>query len=131
MRTPRLPATIALAVWSLLVWTTRIRNIWADDELSVGEQWGLTALALSFTGLALLVAYALVRRPSWLRMAVLALAGWTTAVWIVRGLGIAFADREASFIVVHLVLAAVSIALAALAVREVQHRSVLPVSPSG
>ena len=131
MRTPRLPATIALVVWSLLVWPTRIRNIWADDELSTGEQWGRTALALSITVLALAVGYALVRRPSWLRMAVLALGGWTTAVWVVRGIGIATSDEGAAFIVVHLVLAAISIALAALAVREVQYRSELPVSPSG
>lgn len=120
MPSRRPPATIALAVWSLLVWTTRIRNIWADETLSTGEQWGRTALALSFTGLALAVGYAVYRRSSWLRPVVLALAGWTTAVWLVRSVGIATADHEGAFIAVHLVLAVISITLAALAVREVR-----------
>ena len=123
MPTRRLPAVIALAVWSLLVWTTRIRNIWTDDALSTGEQWGRTALALSFTGLALAVGHAVYHRSSWLRPAVRALAGWTTAVWVVRSIGIATADHEGAFIAVHLVLAVISIALAALAVREEEPRS--------
>jgi len=118
--TRRLPAVIALAVWSLLVWTTRIRNIWTDDALSTGEQWGRTALALSFTGLALAVGHAVYHRSTWLRPVVLALAGWTTAVWLVRSVGIATADHEGAFIAVHLVLAVISITLAALAVREVR-----------
>ena len=123
MPTRRLPATIALAVWSLLVWTTRIRNIWTDDALSTGEQWGRTALALSFTGLALAVGHAVYHRSPWLRSVVLALAGWTVAVWVVRSVGIATADHEGAFIAVHLVLAVISIALAALATREVSRRS--------
>jgi hypothetical protein len=118
--TRRLPAVIALAVWSLLVWTTRIRNIWTDDALSTGEQWGRTALALSFTGLALAVGHAVYHRSSWLRPVVRALAGWTTAVWLVIGVGIAMADREAAFIAVHLIIGVISITLAALAVREVR-----------
>jgi hypothetical protein len=123
MPTRRLPATIALAVWSLLVWTTRIRNIWTDDALSTGEQWGRTALALSFTALALAVGHAVYHRSGWLRPVVLALAGWTTAVWVVRSVGIATADHEGAFIAVHLVLAVISITLAALAVREVSQLS--------
>jgi hypothetical protein len=120
MPSRRLPATIALAVWSLLIWTTRIRNIWTDDELSTGEHWGRTALALSFTGLALVVGYAVYRRATWLPKAVHALAGWTIAVWVVRSIGIATADHDGAFIAVHLVLAAISIALAGLAAREVR-----------
>ena len=114
----RTPATIALAVWSLLVWTTRVRNIWTDEELDAADQWSRTALALSFTVLALAVGYAVRRRTAWRRQAVLALAGWTTVVWAVRSTGIATADHDGAFIAVHLVLAAVSIALSVLAVRE-------------
>ena len=113
-----LPATIALAVWSLLVWTTRIRNIWTDDELSSGEQWSRTALALSFTVLALLVGYAVLRGAKWRPLAVRLLAGWTIAVWVVRSIGIATADHDGAFIAVHLVLALVSVLLSALAIRE-------------
>ena len=113
-----LPAAIALAVWSLLVWTTRIRNIWTDDELSTGEQWSRTALALSFTVLGLLVGYAVLRGASWRPAVVRLLAGWTIAVWVVRSIGIATADHDGAFIAVHLVLALVSVLLSALAIRE-------------
>ena len=116
----RCPAASALALWSLLVWTTRIRNIWTDDELSAGEQWGRTLLALSFTVLALAVGWAVLRGSAWRRQVVLALAGWTIAVWIVRSIGIATADHDAAFVAVHLVLALVSGVLAALAVSEVR-----------
>ena len=116
--------TIALCVWTGLVWTTRISNIWNDDALTDGEKWGRTGLALSFTVLALAVVVGLVQRAAWLRAAVLALAAWTTAVWIVRAIGIATGDHEAAFIAVHLVLAVVSITLAGLAVRE-------PIASSG
>jgi len=109
--------TIALIVWTLLVWTTRIGNIWSDADLTDGEKWGRTALALSFTALAVAAAYALWRQPPWRRVAVTALAGWTVAVWAVRSVGIATGDHEAAFIVVHLVLAIVSVALSVLAVR--------------
>ncbi len=111
-------ATIALAVWSLLVWTTRIRNIWTDDALTSGEQWGRSALATSFTVLALAVGHALHHRTSWRRPAVLALATWTILVWAIRSVGIATADHDGAFIAVHLGLAAVSSVLAALAIRE-------------
>ena len=118
MPTRRVPATIALAVWSLLVWTTRIRNIWTDEELNTGEQWTRTALALSFTVLALAVGHAVYHRTTWRPTAVRALAGWTIAVWVVRSVGIATADHDGAFIAVHLVLAVISITLAVLALRE-------------
>ncbi|MEO6318559.1 MAG: hypothetical protein ABIP36_07240 [Acidimicrobiales bacterium] len=109
--------TLALVVWTLLVWTTRIGNIWGDADLTDGEKWGRTALALSFTALAVAAAVALWRRPPWRRSAVLALAGWTIAVWAFRSVGIATGDHEAAFIAVHLVLAVVSVALSVLALR--------------
>ena len=118
MSTPRRPATIALVVWSLFVWTTRIGNIWGDDALTNGEKWGRTGLALSFTALAAIVAVALYRRVPWLDLAVKALAGWTIGVWVTRSFGIATGDHSAAFVTVHLVLAAISIALSVLAVRE-------------
>lgn len=109
-------AAAVLVGWTFLVWTTRLRNIWADEALSDGEKWGRTALALSFTVLAVVVVVGLVRRTAWHSLAVRLLAGWTVGVWGVRSIGIASADHEAAFVVVHLVLAAVSIGLAGLAV---------------
>jgi hypothetical protein len=121
-RIARRPATVALVVWSLLVWTARIRNIWADDTLTTGGQVSRTALALSFTALAV-AALVTVLRPVGRRAAtrvVDLLAGWTVAVWAVRTPAILLHDHEAGFKVVHAVLAAVSVALAALAAREVR-----------
>jgi hypothetical protein len=113
----RPPAAVAFVAWTVLVWTTRLRNIWSDDALTTGEQVGRAALALSFTVLALLVAVALARRAGWLGGAVVALAAWTTVVWIARAIGIATGDHSLGFVVVHLVLAVASVALATWAVR--------------
>ena len=122
-------AALVLAGWTLFVWTTRIGNIWRDAAAATSAKIASTALALSFTVLAVAVAVAAVRR-AWaaLRPAVLALAGWTAAVWVVRSLTILSGDRSVGFKVVHGVLAVVSIALAAWAVRTVQDGSsrVLP-----
>src|ERR687891_1035507 len=114
-------ASVALVTWTFLVWTTRIGNIWRDAELSTGEQWGRTLLAVSFTVLGLAVVVALWRRvvPA-VVVTVGALAAWTTGVWVVRGTGILAGDHELGFKAVHAVLAVVSIVLAALAWREVR-----------
>lgn len=118
MSTPRRRATVALVAWTLLVWTTRIGNIWNDADLTDAEKWGRTGLALSFTVLAALVAVALWKRLDWQGVAVKGLAGWTIGVWITRSFGIATGDHPGAFIAVHLVLAVISIALAGLALRE-------------
>ena len=123
MSSPRPPIVVALVAWTALVWTTRIGNIWRDHALDTGDKVGRTALALSFTALAVAVLIALVRRARWLATAVGALAGWTTAVWIVRSVGIATGDHEAAFIAVHLGLAVVSIGLSAAAVRHLRSRA--------
>ena len=123
-RINRRRATSALAAWSLLVWTSRIRNIWTDDALTTSGQVGRTALALSFTVLAV-AALVTVLRPVSHRASTLVvdvLAGWTVAVWAVRVPGIMLNDHEVAFVVVHVVLAVVSVALAALAVAEA-HRA--------
>jgi hypothetical protein len=126
----RRPAALALVAWTLVVWTTRIANIWRDEALSTGEQVGRTALALSFTVLALAVLVTLWRgsaRAS--RVAVGALAAWSVAVWVVRDVRIAFGDHDAAFVVVHVVLGLVSVVLAGLAWRETR-RVPVPGSPA-
>ena len=120
-RLRRRPATVAFVIWTFFVWTTRIGNIWRDDELTSGEKWSSTAIAASFTVLAVAVVVTFLRRSgARATLAVDALAAWTTGVWVVRAIGITFADHSVGFKVVHLVLAAVSIALAYLACREVR-----------
>lgn len=122
------PATLrpaaVLAVVTLVIWTTRIRNIWSDEELSTAGQLGRTALALAFTAFGVAVLglwWRSLRRgaaPAAARTLVRAFAAWTTAVWIVRAVQIATADHEVGFVVVHTVLAVGSIALAAWADRR-------------
>ena len=117
-------ATVALVVWTLLLWTTRIANIWRDADLDTGERWGRTLLALSFTVLAIAAGVALWRRLLQATVvAVGALAAWTIAVWVVRGVGILVGDHDPGFKAVHTVLAVVSIALAALAWRETRRET--------
>jgi hypothetical protein len=114
-------AAVVLAGWTLFVWTTRIGNIWRDDAATTSSKVGSTALALSFTVLALVVLFTAWRR-AWaaLRLAVVGLGVWTTAVWIVRSLTILAGDRATGFKIVHGALAVVSVALAAWAVRTVR-----------
>jgi len=104
--------------WSLLVWGSRIRNIWADDELSTSGQVGRTLLALSFVigGAAMLVLLARARSRRFTRAEVAgvsAFAVWTIGVWVVRGSQIVAGGHSAGFVVVHTALAVVSIGLAA------------------
>ena len=125
MRSDALRPTLVLSAVTLLVWTTRIRNIWTDDELSTAGQVGRTALALAFTAFALVGAFLwwTARRrgsaPAGSARFVRAFAVWTTGVWVVRGVQIALADHDAAFVAVHTVLAVVSIALAVWADRAV------------
>jgi peptidoglycan/LPS O-acetylase OafA/YrhL len=120
-------ATVALVVWTLLLWTTRIANIWRDADLDTGERRGRTLLALSFTVLAIAAVVALWRRLRQARVvAVGALAGWTIVVWVVRGIGILAADHDLGFKAVHTALAVVSIVLAVLAWRETRRQTSRP-----
>lgn len=108
---------MALSVWSLVVWTTRIGNIWRDEELTVAGQVGRTALAGSFTAFALGALFGVVARRSsarWFDRGVVAFALWTIGVWVVRVVGIAGNGHGVAFVVVHAVLAVVSIGLAGL-----------------
>jgi hypothetical protein len=122
MRRHRAAAT--LVAWTFLVWTTRVANIWRDADLDTGERWGRTLLALSFTVLAIAAGVALWRRLAQATVVAMgALAAWTVAVWVVRGVGILAADHDLGFEVVHTVLAVVSIALAVLAWRETRREA--------
>ena len=107
----------------MFVWTTRIRNIWTDDGLELSAQIGRTALALAFTILAVVAVVGWWRERAghawtWARRWMTAFAAFTIAVWTVRGVQIALADHEVAFIVVHSVLAVVSIVLAVWAWRS-------------
>lgn len=95
--------------WTVLVWSTRINNILADDQGA-----GALLVAVGLTGLAVAAAADLVtHRLAW---AVPALAGATVVVWAVRAPLVLVHDHPGGFKAVHLVLAAVSIGLAVLSI---------------
>lgn len=124
METRRRPTARALVLplvfagWTLFVWVGRIRNL-AQEPGPIGEasRWSLVgSIAFTALGLLLLAALGAARvRPGSLplRPIVGALAVLTTGVWVVRAVDIALGDHTAGFIAVHLVLAVVSIGLAA------------------
>ncbi len=114
MRSTRLPP-ILLIGWTLFVWLTRLRNVVTDDELSTGEAaWRLVPV-VAFLGLALLLVIARRRGrvPVTPVLAVFVVA--TIGYWLVRGTAIIVADHDLGFTIVHTVLMAVSIGLAAWA----------------
>jgi hypothetical protein len=101
-----------LAGWTLLVWIGRVRNI-VDADGATAEL--VVPLLLVVLGVATLV------RPA--RFAPL-LALVTAIVWLVRLPLLLVHDHTAAFVVVHLVLAAVSLTLAALTLRGRARRPV-------
>jgi len=111
----------AAVAWTAFVWINRIRNAFADDDLRGAGLVGVIVLSLSFLVLAgAVVVLAWRDRHSGagalLRGVVGAMTAWTTAVWLVRMFDIAFlSNQEVPFIVVHVGLGVVSIALWALA----------------
>ena len=121
----RLRPALVLSAWTVLVWTTRIRNIWTDDSLTTSGQLWRTALAGVFTVFAVvtLAAWVQARRtcraaPSFLSAWIRAFAIWTIAVWSIRAVQIGGADHGLAFKAVHTALAIVSVGLALWAARE-------------
>lgn len=105
-------AIVALAVWTLFVWGTRVSNILGDDGSTVDL---VLAVVLAALGLAVAVA-ASIRRPRW---PLVALVVATVATWAVRTpLILLDGDHGAAFKAVHVALAVVSLALAAAAWRS-------------
>ena len=94
-----LPAVV-LAVWTLFVWGTRLKN--ADGSV------GAIVLSLSFIVLALLVlAFKGHALPT------VCLAGWTVLVWAVRLVDIVLlSDHSGTFKAVHAAIGVVSVLLA-------------------
>lgn len=126
---PRVLPLIPILVWTLFVWSSRIRNVWTDDDLSTGGQVLRTGYAVVFLAFGITLTVLLWRRrPEPLdalgqRILVFFLA-WTVAFWLIRGIGIIVDDHTASFTVIHTVLMIISIALAGWAATVVERRSI-------
>lgn len=115
---------VAFGAWSVFVWSTRIVNIWRDLLLTTDERVWLSVMALVFVvlGIATLVIGVGLRRWPPTRgdlITVGMLGGWTVGIWVTRTFDIVVGgDHAIPFVVVHVVLAVVSIALAGLSWRE-------------
>lgn len=114
VRSPRLPVFL-LVGWTIFLWVSRLRNVFADDDLSTsGVVWRVLVVVVFVAFGGVVVAALRTGRPP-LRQTVQALALWTILYWLVRGTAILVDDYEASFKVVHSALMAVSIGVAAWA----------------
>lgn len=105
--------------WTLFVWGGRLRNLAADPGgFSEASQWSLWgSVAFVFLAVANVIAL-LVRSSKLSRVVLAALVGLTVGVWLLRAVDIALGDHSIGFIVVHVVLAVVSIGLGVLAWRK-------------
>ena len=111
-----------LVVWTALIWISRIRNIWEDDELSTSGQMFSTAIAVLFVALAVITGVLLWKsRHGGLSRAgsmfIRGFAAWTIGYWVVRGIEILLDEHTGGFKAVHTALALVSCGLALLAWR--------------
>ncbi len=110
---------VALAGWTLFIWGNRIRNIVRDEgwvthrRMAVAVAFVVVALCLLASVLLALVADTGVadKGVDVVRPVGLVLAAVGSVWWIVRDLGILFADHSVPFKVVHTVLAAITLAL--------------------
>ena len=126
----RKPAVVALVVWTFLVWTVRLGNVWRDDEMSSAAKIGRTAVILILTALLVAVVAHMFRGALTAGRRVVRLLALTTMfIWVQRLLTIVvFGDHDASFKTVHAVLGVISIVLAYLALRSVADEEPSPVA---
>lgn len=119
------PAAL-LSLATLLIWTTRIRNIWTDEALGTAGQLARTALSLTFTAFAVATLWLWWQGRAGGRvhdragLVVRLFAAWTIGVWAIRAVQIASADHGAAFVAVHTALAVASTVLAVWAARSLQ-----------
>ncbi len=107
------PAAL-LATWSLFVWGGRLRNLINEPgglgELSSADRWSLAgSLLFGLLALASLVTLVVAARLTIVPAGML--AALSVIVWAYRAVVIAGRDHSPGFILVHTVLAGVSIGL--------------------
>ena len=115
-----MPFVWAFAVWTVVVWGSRIRNILADDGSGAS-----LVLAAVLTALGVLVAVA--AATGWRRAQIVAVALVVTiGVWLVRPPLVLVHDHSVAFKVIHVGLAVVSVGLGVLALRGAAGQRVEP-----
>ena len=108
------PVAVAVfAMWTLVVWGNRVSNVLRDPDLDGAGRATALVLPAIFLVVGVLAAAAVVApvAESTARRLVGVAVASTVVVWCVRAPMIALADHDLPFVVVHVVLAAVSIAL--------------------
>jgi len=119
-------AVAVFALWTLLVWANRINNIVSRDG---GDGVDL-ARAIAFVAIGVVVAVVAVRpmAPA-IAHRVVSVGAWASiALWATRIVTIPLGDHDIPFVVVHVVLAVISIALAVWAMRST--RALLDAPPA-
>jgi hypothetical protein len=110
---------LALVVWTLAIWGSRVRNILVDDELVGFERFLSLAVALVLIGSATAVAISMFRQTSWRSSALGVLVVVGILRWTLRGPVILLSDEwDAGFKIVHTVLWLTTVALSLLAWSE-------------
>lgn len=112
------------AALTLFIWGNRIWLAWTNPDDTVAEKlvWStpITLFVLAALAVGILLLRGVDRRSAAFVRLVQAFAGGTIAYWAIRAPMILLADHPGPFKVVHAVLAIVSVASAALAIRSVR-----------
>lgn len=115
------------AALTLFIWGNRIWLAWTNPDDTVAEKlvWStpITLFVLAALAVGLLLLRGVDRRSAAFVRLVQAFAGGTIVYWAIRAPMILLADHPGPFKVVHAVLAVVSVASAALALRAVGARA--------
>ena len=110
---------LALGIWTVAIWGSRLRNILADDELTGGALVLALVIAVGFVVLGFGLLASLVGDRSWHRGVLAALVVVGVVRWTVRGPLILLSDEwELGFKVVHTALWLVTVGLSVAAWRE-------------
>lgn len=110
----------ALALWTVGIWGSRLRNALADDELVGSDRFSAIGVAAVFVALGVIVGVGVLRRQwqwQWPPLLVLVIVG--VVRWTIRGPIILLSDEwSVGFKVVHTVLWLVTVLLSVRALRE-------------
>lgn len=114
------------AVWNVVIWLSRIRNVLGDDSLSSGSRAAWLVPAALFVAAGILAGFAWWRGPAALLMPLRVAGAASILYWLVRLPWALFADQSASFKIVHTVLAVVSVGLAGAVLRRLLRSGMVP-----
>lgn len=129
-----LRAVLALEMLTILMWFTRIRNVWADDATSSSTRLTATAIGVAFVALATVALVAAWRLRQGAgsgaaRLLIGGLAVGSSFYWLIRVIQIAGRDHATGFIVVHTLLGVAVIASSYVVLRRLRASSDGTTSP--